>query len=89
VGLFLWFILFYRRYYDVIKVSPESIEIIGDDRVHRKNEYTFKINGLVGKVSYRVGDDDDTPWKPIFPNSEGVYIIPKGEIVDDVTIEAL
>jgi hypothetical protein len=86
IGLLLWFLLFYRRYYDVIKVESTA-EIIGDDMVHRKSRYVFTIAGTSANVSYRVGDDDDTPWKTLLPDADGKYIIPKGEITDDVTIE--
>ena len=86
IGLLLWFLLFYRRYYDVIK--PENVSVIGDDRVHRKSEYAFTINGgFSGVVSYRLGDEeDDLPWEKIYPDANGKYIIPKGVITDDVTI---
>jgi hypothetical protein len=87
IGLILWFLLFYRRYYDVIKVSPENVTIVGDNRVHRKNEYRFTVQGShSGKISYRVGKDENIPWKTITPNDNGEYIIPKGEITDNVTV---
>jgi len=82
--LLIWFFLFYRRYYDVIWEDPR---VIGNDKVHRKSEYKFKVEGYLGPVSYRVGDDDDAPWKPLLPNKDGEYVIPKGEAVDDITIE--
>jgi hypothetical protein len=85
VALLLWFLLFYRRYYDVVKVSSQGVTIIGDDRVHRKSKYVFKIEGVfIGKVSYRIGEDGQ--WKLLIPASDE-YTIPKGEITDTVTIE--
>jgi hypothetical protein len=87
LALLLWFLLFYRRYYDVLKVTPPSVTIVGDDRVHRKNEYRFTVNGHTGKMAYRIGNDDDTKWKTIVADANGEYVIPKGEIVDDVYIQ--
>jgi len=86
IGLLIWFLLFYRRYYDVIKVSGSNVNIIGDEKVRRKSEYRFSIDGVFsGKVSYRVGEDGQ--WKTLLPNTGGEYTIPKGEITDNVTIE--
>jgi len=81
--LILWFILFGRRSYDVIKVGG-SANIIGDDRVRRKKEYTFTVKGS-GKVSYRVGEDGQ--WKALSPDSNGKYVIPKKETIGNITIE--
>ncbi|MCL2890782.1 MAG: hypothetical protein FWF40_02685, partial [Methanomassiliicoccaceae archaeon] len=87
-GLFFWFILFYRRYYDVIKPDVAIATVVGKNRVHRKNEYEFTIpGGFSGTVSYRVGEDG--VWKTIRPGEEGMFIIPEGEIIDDVTIECI
>ena len=84
-GLLLWFILFYRRYYDVIK-EEGPVKIIGNDRVHRKSEYRFSVErGYPGIVSYRIGEDGK--WEPLLPTPEGEYVIPKGLIIDDVTIK--
>jgi len=85
IGLLIWFLLFYRRYYDVIKVESAAT-IIGKDKAHRKSEYRFSIDGVFsGKVSYRVGEEG--LWNALLPSTSGEYTIPKGEITDDVTIE--
>jgi hypothetical protein len=83
--LLLWLIFFYRRRYEVIK--PETgAKVVGNDKVPRKSEYVFKIEGApVVKVSYRVGESGQ--WKIIVPGPDGWYVIPKGEITDNVTIE--
>ncbi|MCL1810863.1 MAG: hypothetical protein FWG41_01375 [Methanomassiliicoccaceae archaeon] len=84
-GLLIWYLAFYRRQVDVIKVGYSS-SIIGKDRVYRKRAYHFSIEGgYTGGVSYRVGEDG--MWKLIFPNEKGEYVIPRGEIVESVTIE--
>jgi hypothetical protein len=81
----IWYLLFYRRYYDVIKVAY-SVEITGKDRARRKHEYRFSINGeFSGTVSYRVGEDGE--WKVLLPMPDGEYAIPKGDVLDDLTIE--
>jgi len=85
VGLLMWFLFFYRRYYDVIKTG-NSLAIIGRDSVHRKSEYRFTIgNGSSGTVSYRIGEDGT--WVTILPDANGEYVVPRGKITDDVTIE--
>jgi hypothetical protein len=88
LGFLWWFLFYYRRSYDVIKVS-HTAEIVGKDRVRRKRAYTFKIEGGPAiPVSYRIGNDDDAPWKILSPDpATGEYKIPRGEITDDVTIE--
>ena len=84
-ALLIWFIFFYRRYVDVIKVSHTS-EIVGRSRVRRKGEYRFSIEGgFSGTVSYHIGEDGE--WKSLLPVSEGKYVIPRGEIIDTLTIE--
>jgi hypothetical protein len=83
ICLILWFL---RRSYDVVKVG-HTATIVGKDRVHRKSEYTFRIEGGAEKVSYRVGDGEEDIWKPILPNKDGEYVIPKGEITGKVFIE--
>jgi len=81
----LWFFLYYRKTYDVIKIES-SISIIGSDKVRRKSEYSFKVEGTPsGTISYRVGEAGQ--WKQPFLNPSGEYVIPKGEITDTVTIE--
>ncbi|MCL1978934.1 MAG: hypothetical protein FWG60_02100 [Methanomassiliicoccaceae archaeon] len=83
-GLLFWFIIFYRRYYDIYKQT--AVPIVGDEKVHRKSEYTFSVTGNVGKVSYRVGEDGQ--WKILLPNADGTYTVPKKEVVDDIYLEA-
>jgi hypothetical protein len=82
--LLLLFLLFYRKKYDVIKV--EGANIIGNEKVRRKSKYTFTIEGgYAGMVVYRVGDEGE--WLPLVPNENGEYIIPRGQITGNVTIE--
>jgi uncharacterized membrane protein YqiK len=84
-GLILWFLLFYKRMYEVIKVG-HSAAIIGKDKARRKKAYTFTIKGgYLGTVSYKVGENG--MWKALHPDANGMYTIPKGEVVDKVTIE--
>jgi len=84
-GFLLWFLLYHRRTYDVIKVARD-VNIVGKDRVRRKRSYTFAIEGgPPGAVSYKVGEDGE--WKMLIPNEKGEFTIPKGEITEDVTIE--
>ncbi|MDR0309598.1 MAG: hypothetical protein LBH88_02430, partial [Candidatus Methanoplasma sp.] len=83
LGLLLWFALFYRRTYEVIKVTPS--EAIGKDRARRKRAYTFTGEEAFGTVSYKVGEDGQ--WKSIIAAPNGEYTIPKDEVVDAITIE--
>jgi len=84
ICLLLWFLIFWRIYYDVVK--PSNMNVMGDDKVHRKSEYAFTIDGgFSGVVSYRVGDDGERVI--INPNAEGKYVIPRGTITDHVAIE--
>jgi len=76
---------FSKRYYCVIKVTESSATIVGDDRVQRKREYRFSVVGSQSRiVAYRVGVEGEK--KELHPGPDGVYVIPKGEITDDVTI---
>jgi len=85
LGLLLWFFFFYRRYYEVTKVES-SATIVGDDRVHRKSKYVFSVTGAFsGTVSYRIGEDGER--KVLLPGLDGLYVIPRGEITDKVTLE--
>jgi hypothetical protein len=62
------------------------VTIVGKDRTRRKRAYHFTIEGeALGTVSYRVGEDGE--WKTLSPRSDREYVIPRGEIIDDVTIE--
>ncbi|MDR1690590.1 MAG: hypothetical protein LBR42_01940 [Candidatus Methanoplasma sp.] len=84
-GLFLLFLLFYRRSYEVVKISP-SEEIIGKDRAYRKRPYRVSIEGgLSGTVTYKVGEDGIP--KDISPDQDGAYEIPKQDVIDKLTIE--
>jgi hypothetical protein len=58
--------------------------VTGKDRVRRNSKYSFTIEGT-GKVSYRIGEDGQ--WKELSSDPSGVYVIPKGEIADTLTIE--
>jgi len=87
-GIFWWFLFYYRRKYDVIKVESEAITIIGDDKVRRKTAYHFTVEGKVsGDIYYRIGYDDDAVWKIITPDQNNEYTIPRKEVVNDITIE--
>ncbi|MCL2148731.1 MAG: hypothetical protein FWH47_05275, partial [Methanomassiliicoccaceae archaeon] len=82
-GLLIWFLFFYRRSYDVIKVQS-SANIIGKDRVRRRTAYEFTVDGS-GNVSYRVGEDGE--WKPLSAGEDGGYTVPRGDVTDTLTIE--
>jgi hypothetical protein len=85
VLLLLFFVLFYHRSYAVVKVAS-SANIIGKDRARRKKPYKFSIEGgSSGTVSYKVGEDG--AWKALLPDQEGNYVVPKGEVIDKLTIE--
>jgi len=80
----LMLLFFFRRNYNIIKADLTD-SIIGKDRVRRKHEYSFTINGgQSGTVSYRIGNSGE--WKDLYPNADGKYVIPKGEIINDVMI---
>jgi len=81
----IWLILFYGRYCDVIKIGGNAI-IMGNERVRRRSEYRFSVEGSSGgKVSYRVGEGGQ--WKTLSPDTNGEYTIPMGETVDNIAIE--
>jgi hypothetical protein len=73
-----------RRRYEVVK-NGGSASIIGEDKVSRKAAYRFSVEGEAGMVSYRI--EGNGIHKPLFPDEDGVYVIPKGEITGGVTIE--
>ncbi|MCL2149310.1 MAG: hypothetical protein FWH47_08250, partial [Methanomassiliicoccaceae archaeon] len=83
-GLLIWFLFFWRRSYEVVKVQS-SANIIGKDRARRRSRYEFEVEGP-GSVSYRVGEDG--PWKPLSPGPDGGYAIPREDVIDKLTIEA-
>ena len=83
-GFVLWFIFWRRRYYDVHVQGKTAI--VGEQRTRRKNEYRFSVKeGYSGGVSYRVGADEQ--WKPLSPDKDGIYTIPKREVIDDIYLE--
>jgi len=85
IAVLLLILMMFRREYDVIKLVS-SAQIIGEDRVRRKREYAFTIEGgPSGTVSYRITRDGE--WKEILPNADGTYVIPKGEVVGELTIK--
>jgi len=76
---------FSKKFYKVIKVTESSATIVGGDNVHRKSEYRFSVVGPQScTVAYRVGGEGKKI--ELHPGPDGVYVIPKGEITDDVTI---
>ncbi|MCL2318140.1 MAG: hypothetical protein FWC44_03705, partial [Methanomassiliicoccaceae archaeon] len=85
-GLLIWLLIYRRKKYDVVKVGS-SEEIIENDTVKRKQAYSFSLDGSYARVSYKVGEDG--AWKTIIPDVQGVFTIPKGEIIDNVRIELL
>jgi len=75
----------FKKYYRVNKVTEPSATIIGDDRAQRKSEYRFSVVGTPScTVAYRIGNEGEK--KEICPGPDGMYVIPKGVITDDVTI---
>ncbi|MCL2890643.1 MAG: hypothetical protein FWF40_01975, partial [Methanomassiliicoccaceae archaeon] len=85
VCLLIWYLLFHRSTVDVIKIG-HSVSIIGKDRVRKKGEYRFTIQGGgFDPVSYRIGENGE--WKTLAPGPNGEFVIQKGEITDTLTIE--
>lgn len=83
----LLLLLFYRRSYEVIKVES-TVVVEGKDRARRKKRYDFTVEGgFSGTVSYKVGEEGS--WIPLTPNEDGSYSIPKEDVIDKITIEAL
>ncbi|MCL1811656.1 MAG: hypothetical protein FWG41_05525 [Methanomassiliicoccaceae archaeon] len=73
MGILLRFIFRYRRYYDVF--IQELSFIVGKDKVRRNKAYIFTVGeGRSGATSYRIGEDG--PWKLVFPDEHGTYVIP-------------
>ena len=89
LGLFLlWFLFYYRRVYDVIKVESPVLTIIGDDRIRRKKTYRFKVEGKpTGSIYYRIGYEEDAEWKIASFDKNNEYTVPGKEVVSDITIE--
>ncbi|MCL1978990.1 MAG: hypothetical protein FWG60_02390 [Methanomassiliicoccaceae archaeon] len=70
-----------RRHHDVI--IQERSAIVGHDKARRNREYRFSVRGeFSGAASYRVGAEGQ--WKLILPDEDGTYVIPRGEVVDDI-----
>jgi len=83
----LFFLLWRRRYVDVIKVHSEDVTIQGDDKARRKRDYEFKAFGPTeGRMMrYRVGEEGE--WKFIEPDEEGWYVLPGEDVIDHITLE--
>lgn len=85
-ALLLLLFVFYRRTYEVVKVTASEEAIFnGDDRARRKRAYSFTLEGSTGPVSYMVGEEGQ--WKPLIPDRNGTYTIPKEDVIDKLTIE--
>lgn len=85
-ALLLLLLVFYRRTYEVVKVTASEEAIFnGDDRARRKRAYSFTLEGSTGPVSYMVGEEGQ--WKPLIPDRNGTYTIPKEDVIDKLTIE--
>ena len=82
----IWYLFFRRRYYDVVKINSVSVRIIGSDKVRRKSEYRFSVEGVSsGMVSYRIGEGGQ--WKTLKPDMKGGYVISGKEVISKITIE--
>ena len=88
-GFIIWFIFYYRRTYEVVRTESKGLTITGEDRARRKRPYHFFVEGAYfGMVYYRVGEDANGKWKAAAPNQkDGGYTIPKGDVIDKITIE--
>jgi hypothetical protein len=83
-SLLLFFILFSRKSYDVITVASGAD--VGSAIARRKKAYHFTIaEGSSGTVVYRIGDGGQ--WKAVSPDKNGEYVIPKEDVIDNLTIE--
>jgi hypothetical protein len=83
-----WFYLFIirRRRVNVTKIYAENSMIDGKDFAPRKKDYVFTISGQsAGEVRYRVGEEGE--WRSLSADEDGVFTIPKEEIIDHLTIE--
>ncbi|MDR0309649.1 MAG: hypothetical protein LBH88_02685, partial [Candidatus Methanoplasma sp.] len=79
-------VLAFRRYvyYGVFVQAFSSIA--GKDKAQRGSAYTFTVEGgYSGAVSYRIGDGGE--WKLVFRNDDGSYVIPGGEVTDNIYLE--
>jgi len=85
-GLLFFFLVYYRRSYEVVKVEG-SARIIGKERAKWRRTYIFTIEGgPAGNVSYSIGDKEDKVWKALSPNEDNEYFIPKCDVVGKITI---
>jgi hypothetical protein len=84
-ALFLrWVIIFSRKGFEVVIVT--SGEAVGTDRARRKKAYHFTIaEASSGTVVYRIGDD--WQWKTPELGKNGEYVIPKEDVIDNLTVE--
>jgi hypothetical protein len=88
VGIMFFFIFYRRRSYNVAILGNASMKMIGKEKARRKREYRFKIDGLTtGSVSYRVGNNENSPWKAVLPDKDMNFVIPKKDVVSDITIQ--
>jgi len=39
-----------------------------------------------GDIHYSIGHKEDAEWKMIAPDQNGEYVVPKKEVVNDITI---
>jgi hypothetical protein len=83
----LLFLIWHRRFVEVIKVHSDDVTIQGSDRARRKREYAFKVFGPSesGTIRYRVGDEGE--WKPLVQDEEGWYVLPAEDVVDRIILE--
>jgi hypothetical protein len=83
--LLLLFLLLYLRAYEVVSADP-SLVLIGKEKARRRKAYTFSVKGgKDGTVSYRAGENGE--WKPLFPDAEGNYVIPKEDVTGKLFIK--
>ena|GEM_PF-5828971 len=83
ISFLLWYVFWYRKRYDVYVLGKTVIA--GEQRARRKKEYRFTVEEGNPNVYYCVGEED--PWKLLYPDEDGIYTIPKGEVVNTVYME--
>jgi len=86
IGFLFWFLVYYRRRYNVYIMNSDVI--IGKDKVRRKKKYIFTTaEGYTGPVLYRIKEDGER--KTVHMNLDGRYVIPRKEIIGDIYLELL